>query len=177
MASDPVEVMEWVIAQESSVLQAHSDDEVLLDALAIAEAEQQRTRLDDRLEAALGSPVRVDLLGESLHGTVAGVGNDLLLLESEEASVAVARTSVIGFDRLPRALRAEGAASRRVAITWAAVLREWSEEGSVRFTLVDGRQVRATVDSVGGDHVDIRADDGCSAVLVFAAIRSAVISR
>ncbi len=175
MARDPVQVMEWVIAQESSVLQSNSDDEVYLDALAIAETEKQRTRLDDRLEAARGSSVRVDLPGESLHGTLVDVGDELLLLESEEACVAIARASVISFGRLPRALRAEGANSRHVPITWAAVLREWGERRSVRFTLVDDRQVRGTVDSVGGDHVDIRADDGRSAVLVFTAIRSAVI--
>jgi len=177
MASDPCEVMELLIAQEFSLLQARVDDEVFSDAHAIAAAEQQRSRLGDRLKEAQGHSLRVHVLGETLRGAVGAVGAEILVLESEQRRLAIAIASVLGIEGLPRVLRAEGADSPRIAVTWAAVLREWSQVAPVRFTMVDGRQLRAAVDSVAGDHLDIRTDHGSSMVIPIAAIRYAEVSR
>ena len=177
MASDPCEVMEFLIAQESSLVQAGVDDEVFIDAYAIAEAEQQRSRLGDRLKEALGCLVHVHLPGENLRGVISDVGAEVLVLESEQTRLAVAISSVLGIEGLPRVLRAEHTNSPRVSVTWAVVLREWSQVAPVRFSLVDGRQVRASVDAVAGDHLDIHPDHGNSIVLPLSAIRYAEVSR
>lgn len=174
--SDPREVMDWVIAQEASRLQLMSDDDVKCEAQAIAEAESQRAHLTDRLEAALGSMIRVTMLGEALSGTLVEFGSEILVLDSERCRTAVALASVTGIEGLPRALRNE-ARVRAIPLTWSAVLREWSESGPVRFTLVDGSRMRAVIEWVGGDHLDIRYDDGHSVVLMLGAIRCAAISR
>ncbi len=177
MAADPCEVMELVIVQEASLLQARVDDEVLIDAHAIAEAEQQRSRFGDRLREALGCSVRVHLPGETLRGVVSDVGAEVLVLESEQARLAIATSAVMSIEGLPRVLRVEGTSSPRIAVTWAAVLRDWSQVAPVRFTLVDGRQVRAGVDTVAGDHVEIRPESDSLIVVPFAAIRYAEVSR
>ena len=177
MVLDPCEAMGRVVAQELSLLQACSDEEMLMDALAIAEAEQQRASLHDRLEAAFGLRIRIWLEGESLHGTVIAVGAHVVVLESDEARVALAVASILSVEGLPHALRRETDVRRSARTSWSAVLRESRRSASVRITLIDGRCLRASVESVGGDHCDIRAIDGTRSTLLLSALRSVISCR
>jgi pyrroline-5-carboxylate reductase len=177
MVADPCEVMEWVIVQEASQLQVQADDEVVAEARAIAETEQQRTRLRDRLMAARGQVIRIDVPGEILRGVVVDVGADIVVIESADSRVVVSIAAAVSIEGLPHALRREAGESHRVITTWSAILRECIYAVRVRFTLADGRNLHAIVESVGADHVDIRQVDETCQTLPFAAIRSAEISR
>ena len=177
MARDPVEAMENLIAQEVSRLQSLRDNDVFLDALAIREAEIQRSRLLDRLEAAAGITICLHLPGERLTGSVQDVGAEVVVIESRDEVTAVALASIIGIEGLPRALRFEQEQAPRVRITWSSVFREWAESALIRFSLSDGRCVRAWVDSVGGDHLDLRDGEGTVQTVMFSAIRKAAINR
>jgi len=174
MTGDPCEVMSKVVAQEASYLQARSDDQLLVDALAIAEAEQQRTRMSDRLEAARGLVIGAHLPAGVFRGRVLAVGSGILVLDSSEACMAIATSSIISVEGLPYALRAESEAVRRLQTTWSSILRDWLEVAPVRFTLADGRCVQAFVDSVGEDFVDVRVDGGKTLSLVISRIQLAI---
>jgi hypothetical protein len=177
MTSDPVEALGNVVALEASRLQSLRDSDVLLEALAISEAEIQRSRLCDRLDAAVGLTVCVHLSGERLSGYVRAVGTDVLFIESPGVLTAVAVGSIVSIEGLPRALRLEHEQVPRVRITWSSVFREWAESALIRFALSDGRCVRAWVESVGGDHLDLRDAEGARQTVPFTAIRKAAINR
>jgi hypothetical protein len=177
MAIDPVEAMGNVVALEASRLQSLRDSDVLLEALAISEAELQRSRLRDRLEAAVGRTICVHLPGECLSGFVQAVGAEVLVIESPGALTAVAVGSIVSIEGLPRALRWEHEKAPRVRVTWSSVFREWAESALIRFALSDGRCVRAWVESVGGDHLDLRDSEGLVQAVMFSALRKAVINR
>jgi hypothetical protein len=177
MARDPVEVMGNVVAQEVSRLQSLHDSDMVLDALAISEAERRRSRLADRLEAAVGLTIGVHLLGERLSGFVRAAGAEVMVIESLGQITAVAVGSLMSIEGLPKALRAEHQQLPPAPVTWSTVMREWSESALIRFTLSDGRCVAAWVDSVGSDHLDLRDSEGESLVVLLSAIRKATISR
>lgn len=177
MTSDPFEVMNAVVTQEVSRLQADSDLELLGDASAIAQAEAQRTRIRDRFEAASGAWIRVHVPGGVAQGRLVTVGESLIVLESDEACQAISVPAIVSIDSLPRALRQESERSPRVSATWTSVLRTWMASDFVRFSLVDGREVCARIDSLGSDHAGMRDSDGLSQIVMLAAIRRAVISR
>lgn len=177
MTSDPLDVMRRVVEQEASLLQAVEDDDLLEDARAIAEAEQQRTRLRDRLEAARGMPIRVSVPGETLCGVLIDSGIDLVVLESETTRALVSLSQVTALEGLPLALREEGASADRVQLTWSAAMRTHVDGAPLQFTLVDGTCLRVVVDSVGADHVDLRGADRGVRTVPLAAIRSVVSRR
>jgi len=177
MAGDPREVMGLVIDQEASLLQSHADEEVVLDASAIAEAEQQRTRLFDRLEAARGQVIRCSVPGMVVRGALADHGPELLVLSTGETRVAVDLSSLMRIEGLPQALRREVESPGAVPLTWSAVLRDWAHDGVVRFTMITGECVSASIEAVGADHVDIREFDGIRATLLISSLRMAVSSR
>jgi hypothetical protein len=177
MTSDPVEAMGNVVALEASRLQSLRDSEVMLEALAISEAESQRSRLRDRLEAAVGLTVCVHLPGERLSGSVQAVGAEVVVIETPGVLTAVAVGSIVSIEGLPRTLRLEQEQAPRVRVTWSSVFREWAESGLIRFALSDGRCVRGWVDSVGGDHLDFRDSEGTVRTVIFSAIRKAAINR
>ena len=177
MAGDPLEVMGSVISQEASRLQALTDEELFLDARDIADAERQRARICDRLEAARGFALRCHLAGVVLTGVVSEVGREVILLESSAASLAIEPWAVLRFSGLPHALRRECDEAPRVGLTWSAVLRGWSESGTVRFGMADGEVLSAVIDAVGADHVDIRLPDGESTTVMLGGLRFAVKSR
>ena len=177
MTIDPVEAMGNVVALEASRLQSLRDSDVLLEALAISEAESQRSRLCDRLEAAVGLTVCVHLPGERLSGSMQSVGAEVVVIESPGVLTAVAVGFIVGIEGLPRALRFEHGQAPRVRITWSSVFREWAESALIRFALSDGRCMRAWVDSVGGDHLDLRDSEGTAQTVMFSAIRKAAINR
>jgi len=175
--SDPCEVMGNVVAAEASLLQASADSDVVLDAWAISEAELHRSRLPDRLIAARGTSIRVHLRNETCQGAVLEVGDEILVLESRSDITAVMVSSIVSIDGLPHALRPETYAPQRVSITWASLLRQWLGAASVRLALVDGCCLRARIESVGSDHLDVRDADDARVVIALAAITSATISR
>ena len=181
MASDPVEAMGNVVALEASRLQSLSDSDLVLEALAISEAEMQRSRLHDRLAAAVGLTLCVHLPGERLSGSVQAVGAEVVVIESPAEITAVAAGSIVSIEGLPRALRLEHEHEHeqvpRVRVTWSSVLRGWAESALIRFSLSDGRCVRAWVESVGGDHLDLRDAEGARQTVPFTAIRKAAINR
>lgn len=179
MTSDPVETMNNVVALEASRLQSLRDNDLLLDAWAISEAEQQRSRLHDRLDAAVGEVVCLHLPGERLSGSVQAVGAEVVVIENPDELTAVAVGTIVSIEGLPRTLRSEhhDGHRSRVRVTWSSVLREWAESALMRLSLSDGRCVRAWVDSVGGDHLDLRDSEGNSQVVMFTAIRKAAINR
>lgn len=177
MASDPVDVMSNVVAQEASRLQSLHDDDMVFDALAISEAEIRRSRLLDRLDAAVGLTLCVHLPDERLSGCVRAVGAEFVVIEGAGQLTAVAVGSLMSLEGLPKALRAEHDQVPRARVTWSSVLREWADSVLIRFTLNDGRCVASWVDSVGSDHLDVRDSEGESLVVLFSAIRKATISR
>ena len=177
MASDPVEVMSNVVAQEASWLQSLHDSDMVFDARAISEAEQRRSRLVDRLEAAVGLTIGVHLPGERLSGCVRAAGAEVVVVESPGLLTAVSVGSMLSIEGLPKALRDEHQQLPLALVTWSTVMREWSDSVPIRFTLSDGRCVAAWVESVGSDHLDLRDCEGERRVILIAAIRKATISR
>ena len=177
MISDPCEVMGNVVAAEASLLQASTDSDVVLDAWAISEAEFHRSRLRDRLNAARGMSIRVYLRNETCEGLVLEVGDEILVLESRREITAVMVSSIVSIDGLPHALRPESQELQRLSTTWASILRQWMSAASVRISLADGRCLRARIESVGSDHLDVRDADDAHEVIALAAVTSATISR
>ena len=177
MVADPCEAMGNIVAAEASLLQASADTDLLLDAEAISEAETQRSRLRDRLEAAEGLALRVHVIDASHVGRMVAAGDGILVIDGGDVVSALSVPSIVSIDYLPHALRPEGLSRSSVSVTWSSVLREWASSACVRLTLIDGRVLRARVDVVGSDHLDVRDCDGASSIVMFAAIRSAVISQ
>jgi len=177
MIGDPCEVMGNVVAAEASRIQASADSDVVLDAWAISEAELHRSRLRDRLIAARGASIMVHLRHETYRGVVLEAGDEILVLENSMEITAVMVSSIVMIDGLPRALRPETQAPQRVSITWASILRQWLGAASVRISLADGRCLRAWIESVGSDHLDVRDADDSLVVIALAAITSATITR
>ncbi len=169
--------MGFVVAQEASRLQSITDEEVLLDAQAIAEAEMQRSRVDDRLRAALGRRLYCHLPGITVQGMVREVGAEILVLDSEVAAYVISRASVLSLAGLPHALRFEGDVAGRVTVTWSAMLREWAQESAVQFTMCDGECLSGVIEAVGADFVDVRHPDGNVVSLMLTGVRFAVRPR
>jgi hypothetical protein len=105
------------------------------------------------------------------------VGSEVVVIESPGELTAVAVASIVSIEGLPRALRIEHEQVPRLRVTWSSVFREWAELALVRFSLSDGRCVRAWVDSVGGEHLDLRDAEGAVQVVMFTAVRQASIYK
>lgn len=145
-----------------------ADLEAQADALAVAEraAEvDERARVEfgavavgDRLGAALGLPVRLDLLGDTaIAGTVARVGADWLLLDEGHGREALVVTSTIRTaSGLPRHSVPPGAGGAvRARLTLRSALRGVARDRSgARLHTVDGAVIEATLDRVGADFVE-----------------------
>jgi len=86
-------------------------------------------------------------------------------------------SSIVSIDGLPHALRPESQELQRLSTTWASILRQWMSAASVRISLADGRCLRARIESVGSDHLDVRDADDAHEVIALAAVTSATISR
>ncbi len=177
MAVDPCEVMESVVALEASRLQSLTDHEVLVDAQAIVEVEQQRSRISDRLDAVRGLEISCRLSGATWRGVLQEVGSEVITVDSAGELVAIARSCVLHFADLAPALRAEREEPRRIAITWSSALRAWAARGKVRFILVNDDYLCGEILAVGGDCVDLRLVDGSSITLMFSGIKVAIRNR
>jgi hypothetical protein len=145
-----------------------ADLEAQADALEAAEraAEiSERTRIElarldvhDRLRAAVGDPVRVQLLGGlDVAGTLARVGPDWLLVDEgngrEGLLARPAIRTVHGLGRRSAAPGSAGAVLGRLGLR--GVLRAIARDRSpVRLHLLDGAVLDATIDRVGADFLD-----------------------
>ena len=144
-------------------LEAQADSAAQLDLDAeVADrtrTERGRIRLSDRLRAADG-PVTVRVAGEVLQGRVLDVGPDWLLLELGDppaTEVLVALAAIQAIDGLP-ARAAEPGSAGRVAerLDLRHVLRGLARDREpVVVASTDGVRLRARLDRVGADHVDL----------------------
>lgn len=138
-------------------------------ALEVAERASEigeRTRIEvaaigmlERLRAAIGTPMRVQVVGGlALGGTLLRAGPDWLLLDEgsgREAVVALAGVrSVHGLGRLSAIPGSGGPVLAKLTLRTA--LRGIARDRSgVRIQLVDGEVLDATIDRVGADFVEI----------------------
>lgn len=144
-----------------------ADLEAQSDALEVAERAAEvaeRTRIEvggvtlrDRLGAALGAPVRLQLAGgRAVAGALVRVGPDwLLLAEAAGRESVVALAAVLSVAGVGRSAAAEpgGAVAARLGLRSA--LRGIARDRSpVRVDLVSGETVDATLDRVGADFVE-----------------------
>lgn len=146
-----------------------ADLDAQADALDIAERAGEigeRTRIEvaavgirERLRAALGTPVRVQLIGGlELGGTLQRAGSDWLLLDEGSGREAViALTCLRAVFGLGRFSAAPGSGGRViVGLTLRSALRGIARDRSgVRLHLVDGAVLDATIDRVGADFVEV----------------------
>lgn len=136
-----------------------------LDVAARAAEVEERTRIEvgalsvgDRLAAALGTPVRLQLLGGlAVCGTLTRTGPDWLLVDEDggfETVVPLAGLrSVSGLGRWSAVPGRRAPVHARLTLRSAlrAVARDRS---GVRLHLVDGGVIAATLDRVGADFVE-----------------------
>lgn len=145
-----------------------ADLEAQAAALAVAERAgeiEERTRIElggiglgDRLSAAVGTPVQVQVSGLALSGTLDRVGTDWLLVDEgagREALVPLrAVLTVAGLGRSAAVPGSQGAVHAR--LTLRSALRGVARDRSpLRLHLVDGSAVDTTLDRVGADFVDV----------------------
>jgi hypothetical protein len=145
-----------------------SDLEAQADALDRAERSgevAERTRIElasigmrDRLRPAVGSPVRLTLLGgASVAGILERVGVGWLLVAEREARevlvVLAAVRTVGGLGRAAAAPDSAGVVAAR--LTLRSALRGLARDRSgVALQVVDGTVLAATIDRVGDDFVE-----------------------
>lgn len=116
-------------------------------------------RLVDRARPALGSPVRVRLLGAgTLSGRLVRAGPDWWLIEHEAGGevvlAAAALLTVRGFGRYSAVPDTEGVVAARLGLR--QVLRGIARDRApVRVHLVDGSALDGTLDRIGADHLEI----------------------
>jgi hypothetical protein len=146
-----------------------ADLEAQADALEIAARAAEvteRARIEvagltvlDRLRAAVGNTVRIQVLGApTVAGTLVRVGPDWVLVDegsARESVVAIAAIrSVAGLGRLSAVPESGGVVASR--LTLRSALREIARDRStVRIHLVDGESLDATPDRVGADFLEV----------------------
>jgi hypothetical protein len=146
-----------------------ADLEAQADALEVAERAVEvgeRARIEfaaigllDRLRAAIGTPIRVEVAGGlALEGTVQRTGADWVLLDrcaGREALVALgALRSVHGLGRVSAVPGTEGVVAARLGLR-SALRGVARDRSAVRMHLVDGAVHDATIDRVGTDFVEV----------------------
>ena len=111
--------------------------------------EHARLALADRLAAHQGATITVTTLGAgSITGLLTDAARDWLLV----GATLIPRTAVLGVSGLTTiATDPDAAPKMRKSVGYA--LRAMA--GPVTCTFVDGRTVRATIERVGRDHVDL----------------------
>jgi hypothetical protein len=144
-------------------LEAQAD---ALDAAERAAEVSERARIEfgalgviDRLRAAVGSPLRLDVVGGlRVTGTLQRVGSDWLLVDEGagwEALVGiVAVHAVHGLGRASAVPGTPGAVSAKLGLR-SALRGIARDRSAVRLHLVDGESVDATIDRVGADFVEV----------------------
>jgi hypothetical protein len=146
-----------------------ADLDAQADALEVTERAAEigeRTRIEvaaiglrERLRAAIGMPIRVQVAGGlALAGTVQRAGSDWLLLDEGSGREAViVLTGVRSVQGLGRLSATPGSGGPVLAkLTLRTALRGIARDRSgVRLHMVDGDALDATIDRVGADFVEI----------------------
>ena len=118
-------------------------------------AERAAVALADRLRAVVGCPVRLRLLGpDQVHGVVTDVGVDHVAVTTPTSRAWVLLASVTQVE----GLGADHEAAGPVAAGWSilSVLRRLAVDREVvDLCRLDGSRLRARVDRVWRDHVDV----------------------
>lgn len=146
-----------------------ADLEAQADAIEVAERAAEigeRARIEvgaiavgDRLRAAVGNPIRVQLLGGvTIAGVVQRVGPDWMLVDEgtgHETVVALAALRAVhGLGRLSAVPGTGGPVLAK--LTLRSALRGIARDRSaVRLQLIDGDVLDATIDRVGADFVEV----------------------
>jgi hypothetical protein len=121
-------------------------------------AEIGATSLFDRLRAAGGTPVRLDVAGAlTVHASVSRVGADWLLLNDRGAELIVTRHAVLGVAGLGRLAAVPGttdALTARLGL-WFVLRRIARDRSWVRLHRIDGSILTGTVDRAGADFADL----------------------
>lgn len=148
---------------------AAGDAEFAAEVADRARSEMARTLLVDRLRAARGVRLRVEVLGgTAAEGVVRAVGTDWLLVADAEvpgAEALVLLAAVTGIRGLGRPGTLP-AASRSVAAALGLpyVLRQIARDrDAVSCALIDGSTVVGTLDRVGADHLELAEHPGADA--------------
>lgn len=121
--------------------------------------EASLVRMSDRLRAAAGQPLVLTLPGAgAVHGVLADVGEDWLLLEEPAAGEVLvpmaAVLTVAGLGRRTQAPGSEGVVAARLDLRWA--LRGLARSrATVHVVLRDSTLLVGTLDRVGADHVEL----------------------
>lgn len=142
------------------------------EAEELARAEFAAIALTDRLRAAIGRPVRLQVMGAVvLRGRVSECGPDWVLLEEEGGGEALVRAgavlTVAGLGRHALTTTGADAFQRRggLRVLLRAIARD---RAVVNLHLVDGNVVPARLGRVGADFVEAACDgttDSASEVL------------
>ncbi len=158
--------MRWeqLFADLEAQLAAAEDADFDVEVADRVRSEVARLAVADRLRAARGLPLRLDLLGgTAVSGVLAVIGPDWLLVYEYSGGEALVLLSALAAVRgLPR-IGAQPATRGRVAarIGLAHSLRQLARDRlPVVLTLVDGTSVAGTVDRVGADHVEVAEHPG-----------------
>lgn len=146
-----------------------ADLDAQADALEVAERAgeiSERTRIElaaigmlERIRAALGTPVRIQILGGlEIGGTLQRAGSDWLLIDEgsgREAVIALTCVrAVLGLGRLSAVPGGGGPVTAK--LTLRSALRGIARDRSgVRIHLVDGAVLDATIDRVGADFIEV----------------------
>lgn len=120
--------------------------------------ESATLRLIDRLAAARGSEVAVQIAGAVVRGRLTDVGRDWLLLAESPARDALiplaAVAGVTGLGRWSAVPGSEGIVGARLDLAYA--LRGIARDRSaVAVTLIDASMCTGTIDRVGADFLEI----------------------
>lgn len=167
-------------AQAEALRQA----ELLADAEEMSRAEFAQVGLVDRLRAAYGRSLRVQLLGGAVvHGTLRGCGLDWLLLEEQGGRQtlvpigAVRTVAGLGRHAVTAAHTGQVEARSSLRLALRAIARDRSP---VRITLVDATQLRGTIARAGADFVELTvpvepaAETVCVPYPVLAAVQRSI---
>jgi hypothetical protein len=119
----------------------------------LTRAERSTVLVADRLQAAVGRPVRLTLRTLQVDGTITDVGSTWALLAEGAREHLVPLTSVVLASGVPRAASSPGPALRRLGLGHA--LRAVARDRSLVRAVTGGPVLLGRVDGVGADHLDL----------------------
>ena len=120
--------------------------------------ESAMLRLRDRLGAARGAQIAVQVAGGTVRGSLTDAGPDWLLMAETQARDALiplaAVASILGLGRWSSAPGSEGAVGARLDLGYAlrGVARD---RAAVALSLIDGSSCSGTIDRVGADFIEL----------------------
>jgi hypothetical protein len=144
---------ERLFADLEASLEAEERAEFEAEVADLARAERSALHLADRIRAQLGDPLGLRLVdGDAVHGLVAEVGADWVLLTVAATAALVPLAAVVGVEGLGRA----AVPPARLRLGLPVALRALARDRCyVRISLLGGSDVGGTIDRVGADHLDL----------------------